>query len=678
MGILAVVTLPLYGKSFETMQLLFDILKKTSPSVTYPLFNLGSHGIALMVMLPATFCAGTTLPLITHVLLRAGHGNKSIGLVYCANTVGAIAGVIAAVHIGMPFLGLKGLIIAGGCTDICLGVFLLLRYRKTSHSLAAAAAGIVIVGAVILRVQLDHLKMASGIYRNGSVLDPKEYRLADHRDGKTASISMLQHKGGIHSIVTNGKPDASIQMWFGNVSPDESTMVLLGAIPQMIRPEATSAAVIGFGSGLSSHVLLASKSLKELDTIEIEPAIVEVAKGFHPRNSRVYQDPRSHIRFEDAKTFFSSQNNSYDYIVSEPSNPWISGVSGLFTQEYYKLVSRHLKPGGLLVQWLQTYEFNDHLMSSVLKSISAVFFDYQIFITRENDLVIVASNSPIPSLNQSVFNNPLLAAELRHVNINSLHDVEVRRTGNKNLLTPLIQGFDSPINSDYFPYVDQNAAQARLLHTNTSVIKKFGEMPLPLQELMGIKPAHEAETSISPNSSIPQVAYAYNATVFKDLLSVSSPGKIPDQIPGKTKEAVGGAHNLLTACSQNNDKLAVMLDLATNVVPYLQPHELEKVWYRLASWSCMSNLTDVEKKWTELISAVGARSPSRISFAAHYLLENGTLQKNNQTQYLVALAMTADIAMGKQSDAMVLWNKFNPILFHDKKPGILFQILIGM
>jgi spermidine synthase len=678
MGILAVATLPIYGKSFEAMQFLFDILKNTNPAVMYPLFNLGSHGIALMVMLPATFCAGTTLPLITHLLLSGGHGNKSIGLVYCANTIGAIVGVIAAVHIGMPFLGLKGLIIAGACLDMCLGIFLLLRYRNASHALVAVSACIAIVGAIILWVELDHLKMASGIYRNGITLDPKEYHLATHRDGKTASISMLVHKTGITSIVTNGKPDASIQMWGGKSSPDESTMVLLGAIPQMIRPEATSAAVIGFGSGLSSHVLLASKNLKVLDTIEIEPAIVEVAKGFNPRNSRVYQDSRSHIRYEDAKTFFSSQNRSYDYVVSEPSNPWVSGVSGLFTQEFYRLVSRHLKPGGLLIQWLQTYEFNDYLLASVLETISTVFSEYQIFISRENDLIIVASNSLIPSLNQSVFNNPLLAAELRHANIKSLHDVEVRRTGNKKLLAPLIQGFDSPINSDYFPYVDQNAAKARLLHTSTSLIQNFGEIPLPLQELMGIKPAYEAETSISPNFFIARVTAAYNATVFRDLLSISAPGRIVTDMPGKTTESVLEARKLLTACSQQNGKLTVMLDLAVNVVPHLQPHELEMIWKRLASWPCMSNLTKEEKGWAELVSAVGARNTSGISITAHYLLENGTRLTKESMQYLVALAMTADIAMGKKSDSKALWEKYHPILFQNKKPGNLFKILSGM
>ena len=64
-------------------------------------------------MFPAAFCAGMTLPLITASLLRRGAGERAIGQVYAVNTAGAIVGVLAAVHLGFGVLGLKGLIIAG-------------------------------------------------------------------------------------------------------------------------------------------------------------------------------------------------------------------------------------------------------------------------------------------------------------------------------------------------------------------------------------------------------------------------------------------------------------------------------------------------------------------------------------------------------------------------------------
>src|SRR6266702_2724945 len=111
MGLLALLTLPLYGNTFSVMQWLVKTLDKTDTG--YALFNLSSSAIAMTVMLPATFCAGMTLPLITFILIREGHGERSIGAVYAANTIGAIIGVFFAIHVGMPFFGLKGLIACG-------------------------------------------------------------------------------------------------------------------------------------------------------------------------------------------------------------------------------------------------------------------------------------------------------------------------------------------------------------------------------------------------------------------------------------------------------------------------------------------------------------------------------------------------------------------------------------
>ena len=106
MGVLALATLPLYGQMFPLMQAVMKGLAQTDSG--YTLFLLASHGIALAIMFPASFCAGMTLPLITFVLLRSGQGEKAIGAVYAANTLGAIIGVFAAAHLGMPLLGLKG------------------------------------------------------------------------------------------------------------------------------------------------------------------------------------------------------------------------------------------------------------------------------------------------------------------------------------------------------------------------------------------------------------------------------------------------------------------------------------------------------------------------------------------------------------------------------------------
>ena len=120
MGLAAAATLPVYDFTFGLMEALLKGLARTDAG--YLLFNLSGAAIAGLVMLPATFCAGMTLPLITGALLRRGAGEAAIGQVYAANTLGAIAGVLIAVHIGLPLAGLKGTLLAGAVVDIALGL----------------------------------------------------------------------------------------------------------------------------------------------------------------------------------------------------------------------------------------------------------------------------------------------------------------------------------------------------------------------------------------------------------------------------------------------------------------------------------------------------------------------------------------------------------------------------
>src|SRR5205814_3592641 len=162
MGVLAVLTLPVYNESFDFMAWMLGAVQRSDNG--WVIFNLTSALICLLVMLPATFMAGMTLPLITFTLLGSPLGEKSIGHVYAANTVGGILGVIIAVHLGLPFLGLKGALILGGAIDVALGIFLLARARTAPPRprMARSAAGVAVLLVAALFFHLQPLKLASG------------------------------------------------------------------------------------------------------------------------------------------------------------------------------------------------------------------------------------------------------------------------------------------------------------------------------------------------------------------------------------------------------------------------------------------------------------------------------------------------------------------------------------
>jgi spermidine synthase len=493
MGACALATLLVYGRTFELMQVLLLSTGRTDGG--YAAFNLGSHAIALLVMFPAAFCAGMTLPLITRILLLRGGGERAIGAVYSANTVGAIAGVVVATHLAMPLLGLKGLITLGAALDIGLGLVLL--WRHAGGRLAPAAtflAGVALVGT-IAGVELDTLKMASGVYRYGELLRRGDAEVLLHRDGKTATVNLLRDRGRL-AIVTNGKADAMMDVSPGAaVGDDEPVMAMLGALPLLLQPQARSAAVVGFGSGITSHVLLASSSLRELDTIEIEAAMVEAAaRGFRPLNSAAFDDPRSRVHIEDAKAFFARQGKRYDLIVSEPSNPWVSGVASLFTHEFYRRVATHLNPDGLFVQWLQLYEMEVALVASVMKALVTVFPHYDIYSADDNNLIVVARRgAAVPLAGAEAFRQPGLAQVLARLQVRGPADLEHFRLGDRKLLQPFFERYAISANSDYHPVLDQNAARARFLGLSANEIVRIGSMQLPAGDFLGSAPMAQAQ-----------------------------------------------------------------------------------------------------------------------------------------------------------------------------------------
>jgi spermidine synthase len=54
----------------------------------------------------------------------------------------------------------------------------------------------------------------------------------------------------------------------------------------------------------------------------------------------------------------------------------VSGVSTLFSEEFYGQMRRHLAADGVLVQWIHAYELDFNLLASIFKALGQHFPDY--------------------------------------------------------------------------------------------------------------------------------------------------------------------------------------------------------------------------------------------------------------------------------------------------------------
>lgn len=611
MGTAALLTLGLYRHSFDAMAWMVGRLPASD--LGYVAHTLLSQALCIAMMLPVTVFAGMTLPLITALLLRSGQGEAAIGRVYAANTWGAIAGVVLAAQLLLPLLGLRNVVIAGAAIDLALGALLL---RRSATPLSARAVGVLSVVAVLallipLAWHFDPLRMASGVFRYGQPTVDAE--LVWHADGRTASIDVLRWPASAHlEIRTNGKPDASLKA--DRTTSDDYVQIYTGALPLALHPAAREVAVVGFGSGRSTHTFLAVPSLDRVDTIEIEPAMVEGSRLFGASVARAYDDPRSRIRIEDARTFFARHQQRYDVIMSEPSNPWVSGVSGLFTHEFYRQIKRHLKPDGLFVQWLQVYEFDDALIASVLRAMDREFADYAIHMADDGNLLIAAvASGTVPGPDASVLRHPALATLAAGIGIDDDADYAIRHLASRAVLADWLAAWAVPANSDFHPYLDQHAARFRYLNRRATELTAAH----PVLARLSVLPA-AATARVNPVSTLRQARRAAEARALV-------------QAYGGAEVAVGyrdqfahaeGLRALARHCDEAllRERIEGVLDtIVANQGPYLDRTETRRLVDGLRASRCTGVAGERLERWLALIEAGSQRDWPALEAAAETL-----------------------------------------------------------
>jgi spermidine synthase len=485
MAIAALVSIPVFTQSFQWVGWIMRGLSRSDNG--YVLFEFATAGVALLVMFPAAFLAGMTLPLFTLALLRAGAGERAIGRIYAANTLGAIAGVALMMHMLIPLIGVRLGVTLGALVDGLVGLYLLRMVNPARMTVrVASVTGALLVATVfsLLMGKPDPTEQVSGVFRTGAP-NVGDAAIDYLRDGKTATVAMIS-RGEVKIIATNGKPDASLSPASSSPTADEITMIMAGALPLTMHPDPKRVAVIGWGSGLTTHTLLGSKAPELVDTVEIEAAMVDGARLYGPRVDRAYSDPRSHVRINDARTFFSTGARKYDAIISEPSNPWVSGVANLFTQEFYAFLKRHLNEGGMLVQWLHAYEISDPLVATMLAALTAEFPYAQVYLTNTADLLVVASEEQI-DLPRLALPPGSLRSELARVGIASSEEFALRYIGDRRVLEAFIRMTGTGPHSDYFPTVSLQAPKARFIGQQSSFLQGLLADGMPVLDFVACR-----------------------------------------------------------------------------------------------------------------------------------------------------------------------------------------------
>ncbi|MBW2453991.1 MAG: fused MFS/spermidine synthase [Deltaproteobacteria bacterium] len=390
--------------------------------------------ITAIVVLPAAVVAGYQFPLLIALLGKGSRQvSRHVGLAYASNTLGAIVGSLAGGFILMPLLTAPGLWKLGVWVLALLGSGAAVLHWSARKAVAARPRrwppGVPLLTSLMALVWLHAAWGPTAVWRHSPIGAGRADHVLRERtqnslrrwfhhqraavawevDGRESSIALATSNDT--SFVISGKSD-------GAAVDDSATQVMGGLLGALLHQDVDRALVIGLGTGSTAGWLGALPAVQQVDVVEIEPAIVEVARACAPVNHGVLDNRKVQLIVADAREVLLTTRERYDLIISEPSNPYRAGIASLFTREFYEAVASRLEPGGVFIQWVQAYEIDVQSVRIVYGTLATVFPSVESWRADPGDLLLISSAAAKPfdaeqvagSITQAPYREALLGA----------------------------------------------------------------------------------------------------------------------------------------------------------------------------------------------------------------------------------------------------------------------------
>ncbi len=395
--------------------------------------------VRLLLILPFIFlpacCLGAVLPMAFACFSGQNESlTKAIGYLYAASTFGAVCGALLSGFVLIPYFcstftyGLETIcIFAAWCEIILAAMIFLLSLPNTKRtywlSLATGVSALVLLNPMIIyRPFWNPAVITSG----GSVYFATSFKNMSYKqflkalsiaDERKAPANLFYYRDGLNSTITvskdryanliylktNGKVDAQLPFDPQKPSPDNelTTNVLLAQLPALLQlGNRQKAFIIGYGSGTTCGSLLKSPHVERVTVAELEPAVVAADVYFRPTNgsplaSKFTESGRLKLALQDGRTYLSTHKDRYDIIVSQAEECSVSGVSDLYTSEFYRLVSDKLAPNGMFCQWIQLYSITPKYLGVICRTFQRVFpYTYVFYPKNSAEIILLAANKP--------------------------------------------------------------------------------------------------------------------------------------------------------------------------------------------------------------------------------------------------------------------------------------------
>jgi len=369
-------------------------------SLTELWFNL--RPMLLEVGVPALFM-GFAFPLANALIQRTEQSvGRRAGMLYLANTVGAVAGSLVAGFVLLPRFGLQTSTTVLMLVAAAVLVPLYIAVRATGSRLRTAVGagsrepvGGSRVGlgaaAVAVAALAAWFLLPSDFIRARALPQPApNERVLNESEGVNEVITITETTGKGRRLMTNGH--AMSATW----PLSQRYMRALAHVPLLMIDNPARVLVIGFGVGNTTHAATLHPSIQRVEVADLSRNVLEHSSWFEATNSNVLRDPRVTVYLNDGRHHLLMQPPaSYDLIALEPPPIGYAGVASLYSEEFYQLARTRLRPDGFVSQWLPAYQVPTATTLSMIRSFVDAFPQSVLLSGAQADLILVGANNRI-------------------------------------------------------------------------------------------------------------------------------------------------------------------------------------------------------------------------------------------------------------------------------------------
>jgi len=327
------------------------------------------------------------LGFITPMLVdRYSEGNPAAaGKAYAINIIGCILGPLLAGFCMLPFMSERLALVLLTVPWLIIGIAPLIRGRISVPERLQICLSVAIAVILVLFGKGYDERLTEGVLRR----DPTATVIAT---GSGMDKKLLINGYGMTSLTPITKVMAHLPLAF------------LDRPPQ-------SALVICFGMGTTFRAIHSWGI--PVTVVELVPSVPKMFGYYHADGNQILQSPLAHVVVDDGRRYLERTTEQYDLITIDPPPPLAAaGSSMLYSEEFYQVAKRRLRPGGILQQWLPADDEDVTVVSSISRSVRHSF-PYVRSFWDEFGVHFLGSDSPIPERSAAELVHKLPEAAVR-------------------------------------------------------------------------------------------------------------------------------------------------------------------------------------------------------------------------------------------------------------------------